>query len=71
MGNHAHDGKMARMPLLGIQMFTWGFIVRLILLAKSRWKRILSYQALPNHPSLPLDVEQSEHTMMIAVCPMR
>ena len=69
MGSTERDEEFGRMVLLMLQMFTWGFLVRLILLAKSHWRGVLSYQALSDHPSLPLGVQDSQHMMMIAVRP--
>jgi hypothetical protein len=45
-------------------------LIRVIMLVKSHWQQLLSYQALSNHTSLPFNVEASQHMMMIAVRPI-
>ena len=61
------DEESGRPLLLMSQMAPWIFLFRLILLARSHWRGVLNYQALSDHPSLPLGVQDSKHMMMIAV----
>ena len=70
MSNSVRDENDARLLLLLPQIWTWPFLIKLILLAKTHWREVLSYQALSDHPSLPLDVQKSQHMVMIAVCPI-
>ena len=39
-------------------------------MAVGDYNEVLGYQALSNHPSLPLGAQESKHMMMISVCPM-
>ena len=68
MGNLVDDKEHARLTLGLLQMITWPFIFKIMLLSKDDWKEVLSYQKLSSHPSLPLNVQESQHMMMIAVC---
>ena len=65
------DEEEGRALLLLPQIITWPFVVRLIRLAKSHWRGVLNYEALSDHPSLPLGVQDSQHMMMTAVSPNR
>ena len=71
MGNLVHDKAHARLLLGLFQMITWLFVLRIMVLSIDHWKEILSYQELSSHPSLPLNVQESQHMMMIAVCLIR
>ena len=71
MGNLVHDKEHARQALGFILMITWPFVFRLMLMSKDNWKEIRSYQELSSHPSLPFNVQESQHMMMIAVCLVR
>jgi len=51
-----------------LQLMIMPFLVKLIMLVKSHWQQVVSYEALSNHPSLPFNVETSQHMMMISVC---
>ncbi len=70
MANYIRNEEDARALSLSIQMIAWIFIFRVMLLAKQHWQGVRSYQALSDHPSLPLEVQESQHMMMIAVCPI-
>ena len=65
------DEEDARELLLWIQSFTWVSLIKIVWVAKLHWLSVLNYRALSEHPSLSLDVQESQHMMMIAVCLMR
>ena len=65
------DEEGGRALLLLSQIVTWPFVVKLIWLARSHWRGVLNYQALSDHPSLPLGAQDSQHMMMTAVSPNR
>ena len=65
------DEEDARELLLWIQVFTWVSLIKIVWVAKLHWLSVLNYRALSEHPSLPLDVQKSQHMMMIAVCLIR
>ena len=52
------------------QAAAWFCLFRVMCMAVGDYNEVLSYQALSNHPSLPLGVQESQHMMMISVCPM-
>ena len=62
-----HDEESGRSLLLAPQMLTWFFLFKLILLVRSHWRGILDYQALSDHLSLPMGVQDSQHMMMTSV----
>lgn len=70
MGNN-HDKEYARAFLSLPQMITFIVSLKAMLLAKDEWQKVLSYQELSSHPSLPLNVQESQHMMMIAVWLLR
>ena len=67
MARNEDDEKSWRGLLLLHQMFSWVYLGRLIPLAYSHWRGVLTYQAHSDHLSLPLGVQDSQHMMMIAV----
>ena len=71
MGNCMRNEEDARELLLWVQVFTWVSLIKIVWMAKLHWLSILDYRALSEHPSLPLDVQESQHMMMIAVRPIR
>ena len=70
MGN-SDDKEDARLTLSIVPMLIWPIILKVMLLAKHEWQEVLNYQELSSHPSLPLDVQESQYMMMIAVCLLR
>ena len=70
MANYIRNEEDARGLSLAIQMIAYIFVFRVMLLAKQHWQGVRSYQTLSDHPSLPLEVQESQHMMMIAVCPL-
>lgn len=71
MGNILYDEENARLNVALFQFMTWPFAFRIMLLAKQDWQEVHSYQKLSSHPSLPLNVQESQHMMLIAVCLIR
>ena len=52
------------------QAAAWFCLFRVMGMAVGDYNEVLGYQALSNHPSLPLGAQESKHMMMISVCPM-
>lgn len=63
------DEERGRALLLTPQLITWFFLVKLIMLVRSQWRGVLNYQAHSVHHPLPLGAQDSQHMMMIGVCP--
>ena len=61
------DEEGGRALLILPQVIIWPFLVKLILLVRSHFQEVLNYQALSDHPSLPLGVQNSQHMTMTAV----
>jgi hypothetical protein len=70
MASQVRTKSDARFLLIVLQLMVMPPLVKVIMLVKSHWQQVLSYQALSNHPSLPFNVQASQHMMMIAVCPI-
>ena len=66
--SNCYDKEAARGFLSLLQLLIFPFSLKLVLLAKNEWQEVLSFQELSSHPALPLDVQESQHMMMIAVC---